>query len=113
MVTTTQFFFNHVITRFGALKQFVSDHGWYFGEERWNELASILGIEHQYSSSYYLQGNGQVDVINRVLKTMLQWIMNKHKTNLHHISSLHYGIIWYQLRLVHDSLIFISSMVKR
>lgn len=25
--TTTLFFFNHVITRFGVLKQLVSDHG--------------------------------------------------------------------------------------
>jgi len=42
-----------------------------------------LVFEHQYSSSYYPQGNGQVEAVNKILKTMLQRMVNKHKTNWH------------------------------
>ena len=42
-----------------------------------------MGFEHQYSSSYYPQGNGQVEAVNKILKTMLQRTVNKHKTNWH------------------------------
>lgn len=72
VATTTLFFSNHVIARFGVLKQLVSNHGWHFEDEVWHELSSLLGFQHQYSSSYYPQGNGQVDVVNNILKTILQ-----------------------------------------
>jgi hypothetical protein len=51
--TITCFFFNHVITQFGVLKQLVSNHGHHFEDETWHDLDSLLGFEHQYSSSYY------------------------------------------------------------
>ena len=83
VATTALFFFNHVITRFGVPKQLVSDHGRHFEDEIWCELSSLLGFEHQYSSSYYPQGNGQVEAVNKILKTMLQRMVNKHRTNWH------------------------------
>ena len=81
--TATLFFFNHVIDRFRVPKQLVSDHGLHFEDEIWRELSSLLGFEHQYSSSYYPQGNGQVEAVNKILKTMLQRTVDKHKTNWH------------------------------
>jgi hypothetical protein len=38
-----------------------------------------------FTSPYYLQSNGQVKVVNKVLKTMLQPTVNKHKINAHHM----------------------------
>ena len=35
------------------------------------------------SSPYYPQANGQVESINRILKTMLQQMVGKHKLNWH------------------------------
>lgn len=81
VATMTLFFFNHVIARFVVLKQLVSDHGRHFEDEIWHELSSLLGFEHQYSSSYYPRGNGQVKSINKILKTMLQQFVSKHKGN--------------------------------
>ena len=43
----------------------------------------MLKFEHQYSSTYYPQGNDQVEAIRKILKTMLQRMVDKHKTNLH------------------------------
>ena len=69
--TAARFFFNHVITRFGVPQQIVSYHGHHFEDKIWSELSTMLKFEHQYSSAYYPQGNGQVEAINKIIKTML------------------------------------------
>jgi hypothetical protein len=83
--TTMHFFFNHVITHFGVPLQLVSDHGKHFENEIFIKVSSKLGFSHEFSSPYYPQSNGQVEVVNKVLKTMLQCIVNKHKTKWHHM----------------------------
>jgi hypothetical protein len=83
--TTTCFFFNHVITHFGVPLHLVSDHGKHFENEVFVELSTKLGFTHEFTSPYYPQSNGKVEAINKVLKTMLQCMVNKHKTNWHHM----------------------------
>jgi hypothetical protein len=70
---------------FRVPQQLVSDHGKHFENEIFAELSSKLGFTHEFSSPYYPQSNGQVEVVNKVLKTMLQCTVNKHKTNWHHM----------------------------
>ena len=36
------------------------------------ELSAKLGFRHENSTPYYPQANGQVEAINKVLKTMLR-----------------------------------------
>jgi transposase InsO family protein len=57
---------------FGVPLQLVSDHGKHFENEIFIELSSKLGFSHKFSSPYYPQSNGQVEAVNKVLKTMLQ-----------------------------------------
>jgi transposase InsO family protein len=83
--TATHFFFNHIITRFGVPLQLVSDHGKHFENDIFLELSSRLGFSHEFSSPYYSQSKGQVEDVNKILKTMLQRTVNKHKTNWHHM----------------------------
>jgi hypothetical protein len=83
--TAVRFFFNHVISRFGVPLQLVSDHGKHFENEIFVKLSSRLGFSHEFASPYYPQSNGQVEAVNKVLKTMLQHMVNKHKTNWHHM----------------------------
>ena len=47
------------------------------------ELSAKLGFHHENSMPYYLQANGQVEAINKVLKTMLRWMVGDHKSNWH------------------------------
>ena len=47
------------------------------------EPSSKLGFLHENSSPYYPQANGQVEAINKVLKTMLQRIVGEQKINWH------------------------------
>ena len=57
----------------------------YFENDIFIELSSWLGFYHDFSSPYYPQSNRQVEVVNKVLKAMLQRTVNKHKTNWHHM----------------------------
>jgi len=47
------------------------------------ELAVKLGFRHDQSSPYYPQSNGQVEAVNKIIKTMLQRTVDKHRTNWH------------------------------
>ena len=47
------------------------------------ELATLLHFNQENSSPYYPQANGQVESINHVLKTMLQRMVGKYKSNRH------------------------------
>ena len=51
----------------------------------------MLNFEHQYSSSYYPQGNGQVEAVNKIIKTMLQRMVRNHKTNWNHML---FSVLW-------------------
>ena len=81
--TTVLFMFNHVIARFGIPKSIVTDHGTHFCNAMMDELTSMLHLDHEHSSPYYPQANRQVESINHVLKTMLQWMVGAHKSNWH------------------------------
>ena len=89
--TAARFFFNHVISRFGVPLQLVSDHGKHFENEIFIQLSSRLGFSHDFASPYYPQSNGQFEAVNKVLKTMLQRMVNKHKTNWHHML---FSMLW-------------------
>ena len=70
--TTAHFVFNHIITRFGILKELVTDHGRHFQNNMMAELSLKLGYKQEHSSSYYPQVNGQVEAINKSLNSILQ-----------------------------------------
>jgi hypothetical protein len=89
--TATCFFFNHVISLFRVPLQLVSDHEKHFENEIFVKISSRLGFSHDFASPYYAQSNGQVEAINKVLKTMLQHTVNKHKTNWHHML---FSVLW-------------------
>jgi transposase InsO family protein len=83
--TVAHFLFNHIISHFGVPLQLIFDHRKHFENEIFIELSSRLGFFHEFTSPYYPQSNGQVEAVNKVLKTMLQHIVNKHKSNWHNM----------------------------
>jgi transposase InsO family protein len=83
--TTAHFFFNHIISHFGVPLQLVSNQGKHFENEIFVELSSQLGFSHDFASPYYPPSNGQVEAVNKFLKTMLQCMVNKNKNNWHHM----------------------------
>jgi hypothetical protein len=81
--TATLFIFNHVIACFGVPQAIVTDHGSHFRNFMMSELTEKLGLRHDNSMPYYPQANGQVEVINKVLITMLRRMIGIHKTSWH------------------------------
>jgi hypothetical protein len=79
----TLFIFNHIITRFGIPQAIVTDHGSHFQNFMMSELTNKLGLQHENSTPYYPQANGQVEAINKILITMLRRIIGIHKTSWH------------------------------
>ena len=63
--TAAHFIFNQIITRFGILKELVTDHCRHFQKKMIEELDSKLGYKQDHSSSYYPQANGQVEEVNK------------------------------------------------
>ena len=69
--TSTYLVFNQIITQFEILKYLVTEHGRHFQNKTMEELDSKLGYKKEHSSSYYPQANGQVEAVNKSLKSIL------------------------------------------
>ena len=78
-----QLLFNHVISSFGVPQAIVTNHGSCFFNYMMAELTSKLGLHRNNSTLYYPQANGQVEVVNKVLVTMIQRTIGMHKSNWH------------------------------
>ena len=69
------------------------------------ELSSKLCFRHENSTPYYPEANGQVDAINKVLKTMLRRMVGDHKSNWHQTL---FSTLWAYRNLVKTSTSFTS-----
>eukprot|EP00253_Pinus_taeda_P024634 PITA_24634 len=89
--TAALFLFNQVISRFGVPREIVIDHGSHFQNQLMSKLAFKLGFQQENSSPYYPRANGQVEAVNKTLKTILQWIIDKNQSNWH---VMLYSALW-------------------
>jgi transposase InsO family protein len=85
------FIFNQIVARFDIPKEIFTDHGSHFQKKMMTELKSKLGLRKEHSSPYYPQENGQVEVVNKSLKTILQRTINSAKSNWH---LMLYSALW-------------------
>jgi transposase InsO family protein len=69
--TITHFIFNHMVVRFGIPKEIGTDHGSHFQNKMMTELTSNIWLRKEHLSPYYPQENGQVESLNKSLKTIL------------------------------------------
>lgn len=81
--TASLFMFNDIIAQFDVPKKTVTDHGYYFCNKMMTQLSSMLGFHQENSSPYYPQSNGKVEVINHVLKMIIQLMVGTYKLNWH------------------------------
>jgi hypothetical protein len=77
--TAIFFVFNQIISRFGIQKDIFTDNGSHLQNEMMTYLASKLGFTHDHCSPYYCQENGQVEAVNKYLKTILQKLVSQSK----------------------------------
>ena len=67
------------------------------------ELSTKLGFHHDKSTHYYPQANGQVEAINKILKTMIQGMVGHTKSSWHLQLFL---ALWYYMTMVKTSIGF-------
>ncbi len=65
--------FNDVIfPRFGVPKAVISDGGKHFVNRQFNNLLKRHGVTHKVTTSYHPQSNGQAEISNREIKSILE-----------------------------------------
>ena len=57
----------NIVTRFGIPRTLISDNGIQFDSKAFRRYCCELGITNRYSTLAYLQGNGQAEVVNKVI----------------------------------------------
>ena len=65
-----------ILSRFGALRNIISDEGSHFGNKLFAKLLSMYGVKHVRSLAYHPQSNGQVEISNREIKNILEKTVN-------------------------------------
>jgi hypothetical protein len=82
--TTTiisKFLYECILTRFGCLLTIVTHQGVHFINDFIKDLKNHFLLKHVSFTTYYLQGNGQVEITNKVLGTLLIKLVSENKTN--------------------------------
>ncbi|KAL4272935.1 hypothetical protein GQ457_13G016540 [Hibiscus cannabinus] len=73
--TTVNFLKNFVFSRFGTPRSIISDRGTHFLNRVIEFLMKKHGVTHRVSTSYHPQSNGQAEVSNREIKSILEKIV--------------------------------------
>ena len=69
---TAKLIFEHVITRFGIPRQFVSDRDSRWTSTFWKELCKQLNTKRSLTTAYHPQVDGQTEIMNQILETALR-----------------------------------------
>ena len=62
-----EMYIQHIYRHRGAPQTIVSDRGPQFISQFWAEFTRILGVKLQLSTAFYLQTDGQTEIINQYL----------------------------------------------
>ena len=71
-VNTKRFVWKNIVTQFSISHVLISDNGLQFNSKMFRKYCGELGITNRYSTPAYPQGNGQVEVINKVILSGLK-----------------------------------------
>ena len=78
-VDARRFLWKNIVTRFGIPHTLFSDNGFQFDSKAFKMYYCELGIKNRYSTLAYLQRNGQVETVNKVIVNGLKKILDDEK----------------------------------
>ena len=88
-VDAKKFVWKNIVTRFEIPHTLISDNGLQFNSKAFRKYCYDLGITNRYSTPAYPQGNGQAEVVNKVivsgLKKRLDDVKGKWVEELPHV----------------------------
>ena len=76
--TVLKFLKENIFSRFGVPKAIISDGGSHFCNKPFENLLSKYGVKHKVATSYHPQTNGQVELANREIKTIMMKVVNSN-----------------------------------
>ncbi|KAL4303616.1 hypothetical protein GQ457_10G009870 [Hibiscus cannabinus] len=77
--TVQRFIKKNIFTQFGTLRVIISDEGRHFDNRSIAAALRKLGINHKLSTAYHPQTNGQAEVSNREIKSILEKVVNPNR----------------------------------
>ncbi|KAL4324064.1 hypothetical protein GQ457_11G024080 [Hibiscus cannabinus] len=77
--TVQRFIKKNIFTRFGTPRVIISDEGRHFDNRSIAAALRKLGINHKLSTAYHPQTNGQEEVSNREIKSILEKVVNPNR----------------------------------
>ncbi|KAL4355228.1 hypothetical protein GQ457_06G012260 [Hibiscus cannabinus] len=77
--TVQRFIKKNIFTRFGTPRVIISDEGRHFDNRSIAAALRKLGINHKLSTAYHPQTNGQAEVSNRDIKSILEKMVNPNR----------------------------------
>ncbi|KAL4311662.1 hypothetical protein GQ457_01G012210 [Hibiscus cannabinus] len=79
--TVQRFIKKNIFTRFGTPRVIISDEGRHFDNRSIAAALQKLGINHKLSTAYHPQTNGQAEVSNREIKSILEKVVNPNRND--------------------------------
>lgn len=73
-----KFLYEDIFTRYGVLREIVTDQGPQFTSKIISKLVEEYEIKHRKSTPYHPQANGQVEVTNKKIDNILTKIVQIH-----------------------------------
>ena len=72
---------SHIFTRFGTPRALITNGGTHFCNKIIDNMLRKYGVRHQITLAYHPQTNGQAEVSNREIKSILEKMVNSSKTD--------------------------------
>ena len=74
-----KFLRSHIFTRFGTPRALITDRGTHFCNKMVDKVLHKYGVRHLTSLAYHPQENGQAEVSNREIKSIMEKTVNNSK----------------------------------
>ena len=74
-----KFLRSHIFTRFSTLRALITDGGTHFCNKLVDKVLQKYGVCHQTSLAYHPQKNGQPEVSNREIKSIMEKKVNSSR----------------------------------
>ena len=74
-----KFLKENIFSRFGVPKAIISDGGSHFCNKPFESLLTKYGVKYNVATPYHPQTNGQVELANREIKTILMKVVNSNQ----------------------------------
>ena len=74
-----QFLRSHIFSRFGTPRALITDNSTYFCNKMIDKVLQKYGVRHRTSLAYHPQSNGQAEVSNQEIKSILEKTVNSSR----------------------------------